>query len=184
MYAMAYANKYPEHVKRMILSCSGGIDLNFKKYAEQNILSRLNEKEREKYKFWTSEEQIEKDPVQAKKESARLIARVYVYDPKHANEVAESLSNPQFAFPKVAALVWNDLEKTNFDLKGKFKNFSSPTLIIDGRQDFLGEEVPLLIQQNIPGSNLMLLNKSSHYPWLDGPEEYLDAITAFLKNTN
>ena len=105
---------------------------------------------------------------------------MYVYDPKYANEIAESLASKEYSFPKIGEFIWKDLKKTNFDLKGKFKDFDVPTLIIDGRQDFLGEAVPLEIHKNIPNSKLVFLDKSSHYPWLDAPKEYFNAIEEFV----
>ncbi len=178
MYAMAYASRFPENIKTLILSASGGVDLSWRQYALHNMLSRLSEEDRIKYKFWTSEEQKKKDPIKSYQESLRLLAPAYVYNQKFAPQIAETLTNLKFYTPKVNGLVWKSMK--TYNLKGQLKSLRAPTLILAGRQDILGEAVPMAIHDEIPKSQLEFLDECGHYPWLDRPDRYFPMIEEIL----
>jgi proline iminopeptidase len=178
MYAMSYAAQYPENIKSLILSASGGIDLSWSKYANHNMLARLSQKSRNKYKFWTSEEQMKKDSIKATLEALRLLIPAYVYNQKFVPQVEKNLVNLNYYTPEINKLVWKSME--NYNLKGTLKNLSAKTLIIAGHQDILGEAVPLTIRHEIPNSRLEFLDECSHYPWLDRPNKYFSLISEFL----
>lgn len=175
MYAMAYAHKYPSHVKKMILSASGGIDMEWAEFGQANILARLSMSERAQMA------KLSKDKSPAAREKRNKIQlNAYVFNRAHVPKLVEALGVPGRFFQQINQLVFEDLMGKKFDLKGAFKDFKSPTLIIDGRQDFMGESVSLKIHANIPGSRLEFINECSHYPWLDQPEKYFDLINKFL----
>jgi proline iminopeptidase len=179
---MAYAAQYPKNIRALVLSASGGIDVTWKEYVLQNILSRLSITERQHYDFWNSPEQKAKDPVKADLEATRALVPAYIYHKEFVPEIEAALTNPNFSTPGVNELVWKSME--TYDLKDAFKNFSAPVLIVDGRQDFLGELVPTRIHEAIPSSRLEFLNECAHYPWLDAPKEYFSLILDFLKPRN
>jgi proline iminopeptidase len=180
MYAMAYASVYPEHIKTLILSASGGIDLSWMDYAFHNMLSRLSEEDRIEYNFWTSDDQMKKDPVKANQEATRLLAPAYVYNQKFAPQIAEALTNLKYYTPGVNGLVWKSMK--NYNLKGQLKALSAPTLILAGRQDILGEAVPMAIRDEIPNSRLEFMDECGHYPWLDRPDRYFPLIEEHLSS--
>ncbi len=179
MYAMAYAALYPEHIETLILSASGGIDLSWGEYVTHNMLSRLTEDARIKYKFWTSEEQRKKDPVRADQEATRLLAPAYVYNKSFVPQIEETLTNLKYYTPKVNGLVWKSMK--DYNLRGKMKVFRASTLIIAGRQDILGEAVPMAIHDEIPNSRIEFIDECGHYPWLDRPDRYFTLIEDFLR---
>ncbi|MES2769698.1 MAG: alpha/beta fold hydrolase [Bdellovibrionota bacterium] len=181
MYAMAYATKYPDKVRHLILSASGSIDLKQMNQATINIKSKLNKEELKEYLFWTSEEQRNKNPIKAKLEVLRITAHLYVFQQKFVPEIKKSLSNLEYYDPQINQLVWESMSKAKFDLTNSFKNFKASTLIIDGEEDFLGKEIPNEIHKSIPGSQLEILKECSHYPWLDKPKEYFALINTFLR---
>ncbi len=182
MYAMAYASKYPNQVRSLVLSASAGINLSWKKYIGANFLSKISPESREKVKYWEKIEEDQRkkkqDHQKANLEVMKLLVPAYVYNPKFIPQLEKDLPNPKVSNALVNHLIWRSAERT-YDLKGAFKNFKAPTLIIAGRQDILGEEVPLTIHREIPGSRLLFLNECAHYPWLDQPAAYFSAIKDF-----
>lgn len=184
IYAMAYGIKYPMYLSHMVLSASGGVDMSFLKYLSSNLLKHVSPERRTKIKaLWKKEEELEKkgkDSTAIVLEVTKLFAPAYIYNIKNLPEIERDLPDPKVNNPAVARLIWKSLEAT-WDGKGKFRDFKVPTLIIAGRQDFLGEGVPLAIQTNIPGSELLFLNECAHYPWLDAPKDYFAAIQKHLR---
>lgn len=178
MYAMAYAAQFPAHVEHLILSCSGGIDLSWQSYVHHNMLSRLTKEAREKYVFWTSPEQSKKDPIKSKLEALRLLVPAYIYRQEFVPQLEKDLLNLSYYTPEINGLVWKSMH--DYDLKDSLKVFPGPALVIAGRQDILGEAIPLSIHQTIAQSKLEFLDECVHYPWLDRPDAYFALIRDFL----
>lgn len=178
-YAQAYAAKYPKNIEKLVLTSSIGIDVKAKEGTLANMLSRLSDDDKEKYKFWTSSEQRKKDYLKASKEALRLVTKTYVYEQKYVSEVEKILLDMDEYNPKVLELVMKSLA-LDYNMKDAFKNFKAPTLIIACRQDFMGEEIPIVLKENIPGSRLVFLNECSHCPWYDKPIEFYKLIIDFL----
>jgi proline iminopeptidase len=135
-------------------------------------------------KYWEKIEEEQRknkqDHQKANLKVMKLLVPAYVYNPKFIPQLEKDLPNPKVSNARVNHLVWRSSEKS-YDLKGAFKNFKAPVLILAGRQDILGEEVPLTLNKEIPNSSLHFINECSHYPWLDQPEEYFTAIKEFVK---
>jgi proline iminopeptidase len=182
MYAMKYASKYPLNIRALILSASGGVDLSWHEYVTHNMLSRLGLNARKKYKFWTSPEQEEKDLVGSSLEALRILVPAYIYHRKFVPRLEADLVNLNYYTPKVNQLVWKSME--NYDLHGSLKVLNAPVLVLAGRQDILGEAVPIAIHDEIPGSKLEFIDKCAHYPWLDNPKRYFSLIEGFLRGMN
>jgi proline iminopeptidase len=181
MYAMKYASTYSEHVKSLILSASGGIDLSWQEYANTNMLSRLSMEKRAEYKFWTSPQEIQKDPAKARLEALRVLLPAYLYDQSYLPQIEEALLKPEYTSFDINGLVWKSMGHGKYNLSGAFRNFKAPTLIIDCRQDFLGEAVPISIHNEILASQLEFINECSHYPWIEKPQRYFKLIEEILK---
>ena len=179
-YAIAYAVSHPDRVEALIFSCSAGADLSYRAYGLHNLLSHIGSRSREKFAFWTSPEQQAKDPARAGRESFKLLIPAYIYKQEFVPVLEKDLTNPAYSFPTISDLVRKSLEKTDF--KSHLKVFTGPALIIDGRQDFMGEAVPIGIHLAIQQSILVFLDEYGHYPWLDAPKIYLSEIKKFLGN--
>ena len=186
MYAMGYASKYPNRIRFMVLSASGGIDLSWQDHITANMLSKITPKARKKFEYWEKKADYWKSKgndelyTLASHESRRQLVPAYIYHPEFIPQLERDLTNPVVDIPKVNDLVWKSMDG-KYDLKGAFSNLEIPTLILSGRQDILGEEVPLTIQREIPKSTVKFFNECSHYPWLDQPVEYFAAIQSFVR---
>src|SRR5690606_38485274 len=129
-----------------------GMDLSWMEYGNENMLSRITIEARKEHEIWTSPEQMAKDPGKARLEALRIILPAYLYDQKYLPVIQEALLKPEYTSFEVNNLIWKNLSQTNYDLKNSFKDLQVSTLILAGRQDILGEAVPITIHQAIPGS--------------------------------
>lgn len=180
MYGMLYAVAHPDRVQGLVLSSSGGADLEWLSYVGTNMRMRMGPERRADFERALDPEYREADPERADRERIEAMAAAYVYDPAHIPFVVEALTRPGANSPAVRGLVWADLQRIGYDLHDELKTFGEPALILSGRQDLLGDEVPLRTHASLPHSELVWLNETSHYPWLDNPEGYFSAIEAFL----
>jgi len=175
MYAMSYAAEHADRVKGMILSASGGIDLSFTQPLEANIRNKLTPEERATYDRYGPGST---DP-DARTKRVTAMAPAYVYFRKNVPTVVKALTETSVYDTAMAQLVWQDLFEMEFDLREALANFNAPTLILQGRQDILGESTAYEIHLALPNSEMILVNECSHYLWLDQPEQYFAHINDF-----
>jgi pimeloyl-ACP methyl ester carboxylesterase len=121
------------------------------------------------------------------KKKVRMILEKAYYDDKRItkeqiNAYAKPLSSPggEYALIKTARKM---IPRNIDEITAKYKNIAIPTLILWGRQDKI---VPLKfgkkLNQDIPNSHLVIIDKCGHMPHEEKPEESLRAISTFLKN--
>ena len=58
-----------------------------------------------------------------------------------------------------------------------------PTLIIHGAEDFIVPEAPTLVQRLITNAELVVIPDSGHYPFIEQPEAFTDALRSFINRT-
>lgn len=178
MLAQYYATVYPNSINKLVLSSSGGIDLTLLK--TENLIERnLSKVEKDSMNYWN--DKIEKGDTshKARLGRGRAMAPAYVYDRKYIPIIAERLTQGNST---INGLLWDDMQKINFDCKEKLKNFKNPVLIIQGKQDVISNQIGELAQKTIPNSKLILLENCRHYGWLDAKEKYFSEVNSFLKS--
>ena len=178
MLASYYATFYPEHIKGMILSSSGGIDLGLLNNVGNNINSKLTKKELDEVKYWGEKIDNGDTSHYAKLQRGKALANAYVYNKKNIPAIAERLTQSK---PLITDLVWEDLQRIKFDCSEKLSSFDKPVLIIQGKQDIVPESIAKKEQQVLKNSKLVLLDKCVHYGWLDRPDEYFNNINKFIQ---
>ncbi|SNR53499.1 alpha/beta fold hydrolase [Flavobacterium sp. ov086] len=178
MLASYYATIYPNSINKLVLSSSGGIDLTLLK--TENLIERnLTKVEKDSMNYWN--DKIEKGDTShaARLARGRAMAPAYVYDKKYVPIIAERLTQGN---SKINGLLWDDMQKINFDCKEKLKTFKNPVLIIQGKQDVISNQIGELANKTFPNSKLILLENCRHYGWLDAKDKYFADVNSFLKS--
>ena len=78
--------------------------------------------------------------------------------------------------------IWSEIYNRQLDVETFDLKFLKPVLIMAGRQDPLGESVPISIHNYFPQSQLVFIEKCGHYSWIEQSEKVLSIINDFLKN--
>ena len=173
-----YAVHYPDPIKAMILSSSGGIDLSVLKYVNANIQMRLSQTERDSLKYWSDRIAQGDTSYLAQYNKGNYLARAYLYDKQYVPKLAQRLA---FGGNMVInKLVFKDLFKMGFDCKETLHDFSQPVLIIQGRQDLTGDAIAYEAHAVLPNSVMVFVNKSSHYSWWEQSEQYKSEVEKFI----
>ncbi len=179
MLASYYTSFYPGNVKALILSSSGGVDLELLNDVRNSIDSKLSKKQLAEIKYWGNK--IAKGDTShfAKLQRGLALANAYVYNKKNIPVIAERLTQ---STPAITDLVWHDLRKINFDCKPKLISFDKPALIIQGKQDIVDKNIAETAHKVLKNSKLVFLDRCVHYGWLDRPDEYFKQINKFLQS--
>lgn len=179
--AQHYATKYPENLEGLVLSGSAGIDLELMNYFTANLNIRLGVSERDSLAYWSKIVNEGDTTYKAKIQKAKALASAYLYDKQYVTKLAKRITQSK---PQIGGLVYKDLYKIKYDCKESLKNFNKPVLIIQGRQDIVGEGTAYKVHLTLKNSTLTFLNECGHYGWLDQREKYKLEIESFILKVN
>ncbi len=177
MLASYYATIHPDKIISMILSSSGGIDLELLSYVSKNINAKLTPQQLDSANYWSQKIADGDTSYLARWQRAKSLANAYVYDKKYAPAVAERLAHSNLG---VNDLVWQDLQKINFNCAGELSTFNRPVLIIQGRQDIIEEKTSQKAYKILKNSKLVMVDHCVHYGWLDNRDAYLSEVEKFI----
>lgn len=178
--AAAFASKYPEHVRRLIL-----VDAVPPKNPDPENATKWRELDERlakdpRFSEATAAER-ELDTPKTPEAMAKVLQRMaplYWHDTQKASTLANL---PAIATWAGAALEKADTRKA-FDLLPGLKQLAAPTLIVVGKED---QVVPVFMQdefqQNIPLSRLVIFERSGHFPWIEEPEKFFDLVRFFFR---
>ncbi len=176
--ASYYASKHPNKINKLILSASGGLDLELLNYVGQNINSKLSASEKLQLQVWSNKIAEGDTTYQARLNRGKTLAPAYLFNKTYIPIIAERLTQGNTL---INMLVFQDLRKIQYDCKNSLSSFKKPVLIIQGKQDIIDKKTALKAHETFPNSELVLLDECGHYGWLDKKEEYLSTIFTFLE---
>lgn len=175
MLGSYYAAKYPERVQALILSSSGGYNLDL--FNNLEITSKLNPLELDSMNYWTNTINQGDTTYYARYQRGKFLAPAYVYDRKHIPTIAHRLTQGNWI---INGLVFQDMRRIQFDCAPQLKHFHKPVLILHGDDDIIHLNIPKKSHHLFPNSTLKILHKSRHYGWLDQRTSYFETIDVFL----
>lgn len=179
MLAAYYTSKHPDAVEKIIFSSSGGINMNFTKYAQKRISGNLTKTQKDSVDFYAAKIDSGDNSLKTRKLRAKYLANAYVFDKTKAPIIAERLIQVNF---DVNSIVFQSLITNNFDCSDKFNNFKKPVLILQGENDIISIETAQEIKTAFPNSELVTMKNCGHYGWLDAKDVYFNAVKRFLKS--
>jgi proline iminopeptidase len=171
MLASYYATQHSDHVSGMILSSSGGI--NMQHLQDLHIMDRLAPEELKAYQYWDSKLDLEPQNEMFQYNRNRYLASAYVVDDAHIDQIANRLMQADMNLNR---MVFQDMASMGFDCSEGLKNFQQPVLIINGEKDIVSPGAAFDTHSLLNNSELEFVERSGHYGWLDNPEEYFMAI--------
>jgi sigma-B regulation protein RsbQ len=108
-----------------------------------------------------------------------MMAPVIMGNPNRP-ELSEELTN---SFCRTDPAIAKDFARVTFtsDNRADLAKVTSRTLILQCREDLIApQEVGAFVRDQIPGSEMVLLNATGHCPNLSAPQDVIDAIRAFV----
>jgi proline iminopeptidase len=187
MLSMDYSVKYPDDINKLILVGSGGYNLNFFSYFGENIKSRLSLDDQKTTQILEEfmsrmDKSLYLDKVESElnylmTEYVNIILKGYMFDKTKADQV--KLTSRDFN-SKIAGLMFGSLGKKNWDLKHSLEKLNVKALVIQGRQDPIDKETAQGIHSAIKGSELYIIERSGHFPWIEQPTDFYKKIFEYL----
>ncbi len=177
MLASAYATVYPQRIDRMVLSSSGGIDLDLLTYFRESLNSKLTQEQLDSLAYWNGRIAKGDTSYHARLGRGRSLAPGYVLDQRYYPVIAHRLTQGN---TYINQLMWDDLRKHRFNCADRLKSFDRPVLIIQGKQDIVMAKTAHTAQRVLWNSRVVLMDHCIHYGWLDNPEVYFGEVRRFF----
>lgn len=177
MLASYYATIHPERINGMILSSSGGVDLEL--FNDPSLVEYLDPAERDSLAYWQQRMNDGDTTLNTRLKHASLLARAFLYDSTLVPVVAKRLLEVD---RNINGLVWADMRRMEFDCKPALREFEKPVLIIQGKNEVVSERLAVIAHETLSNSEMVLIERCGHYGWLEQPEEYLGEVRGFLSD--
>jgi proline iminopeptidase len=178
LLAAYYVTLYPQSIEKVILSATGGVNLDFTRTVGQRIQANLTQAQRDSFALWDKRVDSGDTSYHARLQRGMALAPAYLFDKKHVPIIADRLTQGN---ARVNGLVFQNLQTMKFDCTKELRSFRQPTLVIHGKNDIIGTDIAEQTQKAFPNSRLVLLDSCAHYGWLDRKDEYVSAVQGFLK---
>jgi proline iminopeptidase len=184
LLAMYYAVTYPDNVKRLILvdAATVNTDLLIKSY--KNQITRFTPEEWEYVqKLWNSQAYMDGDP-KVHNEAMKL-SEGKVFSNKAVIDEYMSVAsfNEQTAKNAVALNELSTGMKLNIHVQDQLSKITCPTLLINGKDDFIVKKAPKLAHKLIQNSELVFIEGAGHYPHIEQREIFNTVINEFILKT-
>ena len=184
LLAMYYAAKYPDNVKRLILVDAAPVNTDLLKKSYKRQMSMFTPEEIERLqKLYQSEDFLAGNP-DALNEAMRISEGVVFSNKDVIDDYMKVASFNETTAKNVILL--SDLAtqmKLNINVQDGLSNITCPTLIINGKDDFIVEEAIELAHQLISNSEIVLIEGAGHYPFIENKEDFFRGVNNFIKNT-
>ena len=181
MFALYYAVKHPEIVSKVISVSGAGTDNKFQQYYTTNIMSRFTPEDMKKMAEIRSSTTLT--------ETEKSIQEVLVMTPAIFYDRSKAPRFMNNIPPDEMKMVMNGdyfqsmfIELNKLDFGKDVYQLNTPIRIIQGRQDAIGEAVPVLLNERSKDSKLFFVERSAHAPWAEQPEIFFKVLKDFLIN--
>ncbi|MEM7487450.1 MAG: alpha/beta fold hydrolase [Bacteroidota bacterium] len=175
MLGSYYVSKFPENTLGLILSSSGGVDLEL--LSTLDISSKLTKSQQDSLAFWNTKISNGQTAYTTLLERGKILAHAYLHKKDHLQSIAHRLTQADW---NINSLVIQNMRKINFNCSDRLKSYSRPVLIIQGENDIIPITISEKAHSIFKDSRLVLLANCGHYGWLEQPTLYLSNIKAYL----
>lgn len=182
LLAVAYVAEQPAHIRSLVLSAPPGADLDFLDWYQASLTDRMSPNDRAKMAEWSQPERLATEPGRASLELIRATLPAFLFNEAAIPEMMPVLDTATWSMD-VAQLVWSDLYRIGFDVKDTLRGYDGRVLVIQGRQDALGDHLAHRTAALFPNAELVMLERAAHIMWLDRPDVYFEAVQRFLAGT-
>lgn len=182
-FGLYYAVKYPQFVSKLLLVATCGTNNEFQKYAGTNLFNRFSYEDT----MFINKVLVDTIIINERKRSIidSMMLKPWFYDKSKIKFYLATIPKeylPTYFNSKFLRSYGKGYQFNNFNIDKEVKRLSIPILIIQGRQDPIGEAVPILLQQKLKNCRLEFINNCGHFVWVEKPNEFYILARAFLNN--
>jgi proline iminopeptidase len=173
LLAMAYTARHPERVRKAVICDSAAPKLSDTEFLFAQVFPDINDR----YDSFAFADAL--GDRAATDAQLREYYRMLFYSPEKRDEFLAKATTDSYR-PAINAEVSADLAR--FDLNPELPRFRLPALVLTGRFDMnVSPRTAWKIHKAIPGSELVIFERSGHLPWYEEPGRFLSVMETFLR---
>lgn len=183
--ALAYAFKYQAHLNHLILIDSKPVSNTFVIEYNKTLQQRIQGLSADKQQELTTTCVRPGTELSSKEvgECNQIEAQLKFYDPAKAATVNWATEeNTLRNSATVRALIISSFNRMQHEMDTELPTVHVPTLIVHGEFDLIPLGSSEYLHQHIPGSQIVLISQSGHFPFIEQPEQFVAALRTFLHN--
>lgn len=176
MLAQAYASTFPNNTEKIVLINPGGPDTSFwPVFFNDNIPMRRYPAERDSLEYWNKQPDSEISLFKR----ALFFTLPYFYDHDIGLQKMPPLMKLSPFNEKMNLLMLDDLF-LNYNLNSRLGSYKNHCIIIRSRQDIIPAEVICQIKELLPQAEIIIIERSGHFPHLEQPDEFYRILRKVL----
>lgn len=175
-----YGMDHPDCVKKMVLCNAVALNREFEGEIQAGMLKRRTRDDSIERATLMATADFKAGKPEALRQLMLLSFRPSFYD-------AKTISGLNIVIPENSAVARKALftglgkDLVQYDLYPATNKFTFPVLIMQGKTDFLPLKVAEKTQVNIPGSQLLVFEKSGHFIFVEEPAKFREALVKFAR---
>jgi pimeloyl-ACP methyl ester carboxylesterase len=179
--ALGYAIHHPEHVTKLILLDAEITDYDSAELVKKEIEARAGDD-----RFKEAIAEVSKtDPPKTDEEFGAHLQRIsplFFYDPATGVPALNKTMHDTHPSAWVQNTITAAEQKPSIEEDGRMNQVRAKTFIVVGRNDWICPvAVSERIHAGIPGSTLVVLEKSGHFPWIEAPNDFFARVTELAR---
>jgi proline iminopeptidase len=179
--AMYYGIKYPDNLRSLIITGTGGANKEYFNEYFLNLRSRSTENDRKALGQIEKLETFKEQEPEVVQKYWRLILKPFFKDTSLVNEVDLTFGkNTLRNQAGIGKLLMDDLG--DFDIYDKLPVIKCPSLIIHGTYDPFPAEGAYKVHKQIQSSKLVILEDTGHFIFIDAHDRFFQLVRDFLKD--
>lgn len=176
--AEGYTAAHPDRVTSLVLMSTPGPDMSWTSYASDNIQRALSPEDKAKVAEAQRKYSFDANALMYNTFVANLPA--YLYHRELAKDVVAVFKSDSVE-GRTTGLVLGNLAQQGWNVTKALGKFTGPALILQGRQDFLGEGGAIRAARALPHSQLTFIERAGHMSFLDSPTQFYENLSKFLE---
>jgi proline iminopeptidase len=182
LLAMHYAIRYPQNLRSLILLNSMSASSEIWRQEETVLAQRITAADSIEREAIRQTEAFARQDPEAIARMLRVSYRPQFSDTSRINELQLYVPDDYAQRSRQFAHMMVDL--TDFDLHADLADVTVPTLILYGSHEPAAELSGPLLDRQLPNSELVILEGVGHFPFIEQPEAFIDAVSSFLERTS
>ncbi len=178
LLALRYALAHEDRLLSLVLLSSMSASSKLWKEEEKLLAERLTAEDKEKRQVILASEAFKSRPTEAIERLLRLSFKHQFHDPAGLDALRLYVPEDYMERSRQFAGMQGDL--TDFDLHEELGGLSVAALVLYGSEEPGARIGGTALHEALPGSKLVLLEESGHFPFVEQPAAFLETVREFL----
>lgn len=184
LLSMYYASTYPDNMKTLILANTMPATSEFWEPFGENLKRNRKPADSLALSEIAASEEFAANSPDALKKYWQIFFRSYFYDQSLSSSLNLEQTKRTWANGDIVSGLLSENRLKDFNIYDRLAAIRCPTLIVHGDFDPVPLEYAQKIHEVIDNSQLVILEDSGHFSYIETPAEFYSAVTDFLKDSH